>query len=174
MKKITSAFCVILLGLSACNVPDTSGKDLPAEKPKTVSTQAEKPTSSQSTSADSKSKACLAEAMYHEARGTGINGMRAVGEVIINRKNDKRFPNSICGVVNDRCQFSYTCDKIPDEVYREKGQKAKADAIADTLLTSRGKDITNGALYFHAKSMRAGWFGTLSRRGQFGGNIFYR
>ncbi len=122
-------------------------------------------------------KACLAEAMYFEARGTGAQGRRAVGEVILNRADDPRFPATVCGVVDQRtngsCQFSYRCDSIP-EVYREPAERLKALRMAATLLGNRGRDITGGALYFHAASMPPGWFGTLHRLGQFGGNIFYR
>lgn len=123
-----------------------------------------------------KSQACLAEALYFEARGTGETGRRAVGEVILNRAADPRFPSTICEVVDERnngvCQFSYRCN--PSLTYNEPEALARANTTAQTLLTSRGGDITNGALFFHAASMAPGWFGTLNRLGTFGGNIFYR
>ena len=119
---------------------------------------------------------CLAEALYFEARGTGETGLRAVGEVIVNRAADPQFPNTICGVVDHRyngsCQFSYRCDNIPEE-FGNPIAYANAQSVAHTLLTNRGEDITNGALFFHAAWMTPGWFGTLNRHGQFGGNIFY-
>ncbi len=121
---------------------------------------------------------CLSEALYFEARGTSYDGERAVGEVILNRAADSRFPASICGVIDQRyngaCQFSYRCDAIPNDRFSEPAELAKARSTALELLVDRKKDITNGALFFHAASMRAGWFATLSKRGQFGGNIFYR
>ncbi len=124
------------------------------------------------------SHACLSEALYHEARGTPDDGLRAVGEVILNRATDSRFPASICGVIDQRyngsCQFSYRCDSIPNDVYNEPNELARVQAVALTLLTNRQADITNGALFFHAARMTPGWFATLSPRGQFGGNIFYR
>ena len=120
---------------------------------------------------------CLAEALYFEARGTGEEGRRAVGEVILNRAADPRFPSTICGVVDQRyngsCQFSYRCDALP-ETYNEPAELEKALQTAALLLTDRGEDITHGALYFHAASMAPGWFATLHRLGRFGGNIFYR
>ncbi len=119
---------------------------------------------------------CLAEALYFEARGTGEQGLRAVGEVIVNRANDPRFPDTICGVVDQRyngsCQFSYRCDGKPEE-FTNPIAYANAQSVAHQLLSNRGEDITNGALFFHASSMAPGWFGTLTRHGQFGGNIFY-
>ncbi len=121
---------------------------------------------------------CLSEALYFEARGTTVAGERAVGEVILNRAADTRFPASVCGVVDQRyngsCQFSYRCDSIPNDQFSEPASLAQSRSIALELLIDRDEDITNGALFFHAKFMEPGWFNTLSKRGQFGGNIFYR
>lgn len=124
-----------------------------------------------------KPHACLTEAIYFEARGTSHEGQRAVGEVILNRVADSRFPATVCTVVDHRfngsCQFSYRCDSISEE-FGNKLDLATAQAIARDLLTERGADITNGALFFHAASMSPGsWFSSLRRHGPFGGNIFY-
>ena len=60
--------------------------------------------------------ACLAEAIYFEARGEPVEGQFAVAEVILNRVESPKFPNSICKVVRQgtgrkhACQFSYNCD----------------------------------------------------------------
>jgi len=119
--------------------------------------------------------ACMAEALYFEARGTGDEGRRAVGEVILNRVADPRFPNTVCAVVDDQCQFSYRCDAIPNDVFANPAAYAGASTTARALLTDRQVDITSGALFFHAESMRPGsWFSSLPRVGTFGGNIFYR
>jgi len=124
------------------------------------------------------SHACLSEALYHEARGTTTEGIRAVGEVILNRSTDPGFPSSICGVIDQRyngsCQFSYRCDSISVAVFNEPSELARVQSMALILLTDRQQDITNGALFFHAARMNPGWFSTLSPRGQFGGNLFYR
>ena len=50
---------------------------------------------------------CLTEALYFEARGEGRSGQRAVAEVILNRVDSRTFPNSVCGVVHQRGQFTY-------------------------------------------------------------------
>ena len=122
--------------------------------------------------------ACLVKAMYFEARGTGYKGMRAVGEVLLNRSDSGRFPKGVCNVLNQyyngTCQFSFICDGIPDR-YNEPEQKRKAEGIAQELLTNRGADITRGALFFHSTRMKPGrWFNSLHRIGTFGGNIFYK
>ena len=60
--------------------------------------------------------ACLAEAIYFEARGEPVEGQFAVAEVVLNRVDSPKCPNSICKVVRQgtgrkpACQFSYNCD----------------------------------------------------------------
>ncbi len=120
---------------------------------------------------------CLTEAIYFEAGSTNDAGRRAVGEVVLNRASDPRFPRTICGVVDQRyngsCQFSYRCDGVAED-YRSAAVKAASEQMATTLMANRGEDITNGALFFHAAWAAPGWFNTLDQRGKFGGNIFYR
>ena len=47
----------------------------------------------------SPSAKCLALNMYYEARNQGTAGAIAVTNVVLNRVNDERFPNTICEVV---------------------------------------------------------------------------
>lgn len=116
---------------------------------------------------------CLREAIYHEAAAHSIDGQRAVANVIMNRAEDPRFPNSICGVVADGCQFSYRCDGKP-EVYADKVKLATATKATEIALTHPSEDVSGGALFFHAARMAPGWFATLKRTASLGGNIFYR
>ena len=73
-----------------------------------------------------KQMSCLAEALYFEARGEPIIGQLAVGEVILNRVEDRRYPSSICKVINQgtgrrfACQFTYTCDGKLESVHERK------------------------------------------------------
>lgn len=116
---------------------------------------------------------CLREAIYFEAAASNPKGQHAVADVIKNRKRDPRFPDTVCGVISDRCQFSYRCDGRP-ETFPDRIKYRNATAIAREALDKPDEDITKGALYFHAARMAPGWFGTLVRTGSFGGNIFYR
>lgn len=94
---------------------------------------------------------CLATAIYHEARGEPERGKIAVGNVILNRVQSRKFPHTVCGVVYQRsksgCQFSWVCGgkKIPSG-------KAWADSqrIAKELLNEEHDDNTKGALYFYS------------------------
>ena len=78
---------------------------------------------------------CLAQNVYFEARNQPLAGQMAVISVTVNRMNDKRFPNTICGVVYEgphrpswkdetvmipvkhRCQFSWYCDGKSDRIH---------------------------------------------------------
>ena len=116
---------------------------------------------------------CLAEAIYFEARGTGATGESAVAHVVVNRTKSPKFPNSVCGVVSDGCQFSYRCDGRP-EALADPRARSHAFKIAEAVL-SGAPDITQGALFFHsARAAPGSWFNSRPRIGTFGGNVFYR
>lgn len=53
---------------------------------------------------------CLTRNTYHEARGESAQGQYAVMFATLGRVLDKRYPKSICGVVHQRMQFSWTAD----------------------------------------------------------------
>ncbi len=55
---------------------------------------------------------CLTEALYYEARGEPTAGIIAVKKVILNRVKDNRWPSSICSVVHQPNQFSYTLTSL--------------------------------------------------------------
>ena len=116
--------------------------------------------------------ACLAEAVYFEARGTGAEGETAVAHVVVNRSNAPEFPDSVCGVVAQGCQFSYRCDGRPDALTDPKA-RARAYRVAEAVLTADA-DPTSGALFFHSAQARPGWFAKRKRVGTIGGNVFYR
>lgn len=65
---------------------------------------------------------CLALAMYFEGRGEGPVGMVAIGQVVLNRSENARWPKDICAIVMQggpkplyKCQFSFNCDGKSDK-----------------------------------------------------------
>lgn len=120
---------------------------------------------------------CLATAIYFEARGEGIEGQVAVGEVILNRVEDANFPGTICGVVNQSngkgCQFSYTCDGRADRI-REPGAWDASAKIARALIDGAPRQLTDGATYFHTPAVRPAWSRRFERTASIGHHIFYR
>ena len=95
-------------------------------------------------SVDNEELKCMAENIYFEGRAEPMMGKIAIGHVVMNRIEDERFPDTICGVVkqgpvreswktrqhkdlakkdriyypiNKRCQFRWGCDGQKDIVW---------------------------------------------------------
>jgi spore germination cell wall hydrolase CwlJ-like protein len=122
---------------------------------------------------------CLAEAIYYEARGEPLEGQVAVAEVVLNRVDDRRYPNSVCGVTKQGvergrgCQFSYACDGRPEQM-TSAGPRLQAQKLAGIMLAGHDRVVTDGATHFHARYVRPGWASRLTRTAQIGQHIFYR
>ncbi len=121
---------------------------------------------------------CLAEALYFEARGESVAGQIAVAEVILNRVDSRRFPNSVCGVVHqggterNACQFSYHCDGRK-EVFSEAQAYDRAGKIAKIMLDGRPRELTEGATYFHTEGVRPSWARRMTQTADIGTHLFY-
>jgi hypothetical protein len=122
---------------------------------------------------------CMTEALYFEARGEKVRGIFAVAEVIKNRRDSKKFPNSVCDVINQgshrrhACQFSYMCDGLKETI-RDKEAKEFVAKIAKISLESRVPNITAGATYYHANFVRPKWSKSFERTATIGKHHFYR
>ena len=122
---------------------------------------------------------CLSEALYFEARGEQIEGQIAVADVIINRKNSKRFPSTICAVVSEgshkrnACQFSYNCDGKLELIYDKKTYK-RIVKLSSMILNGAFSDVTNGATFFHASEVSPSWSKKFKKTRKIGRHIFYK
>ena len=122
---------------------------------------------------------CLAEAIYFEARGETVDGQVAVAEVILNRVDSARYPDTVCNVVEQgtgrrhACQFSYTCDGIPERV-TEPGAWDRAGKIARLMLDGAPRTLTAEATHYHADYVAPRWSKVYPRTARVGSHIFYR
>lgn len=122
---------------------------------------------------------CLAEALYFEARGETLRGQYAVAEVILNRVESKKFPNSVCSVINQgtgrkyACQFTYTCDGKPETILEFKAYE-RLKKVAKVMLSGGPRRLTHGATYYHTKAVRPSWSRKFSRTTTIGVHHFYR
>ena len=136
---------------------------------------------------------CLAQNVYFEARNQPAAGQMAVMSVTINRVNDERFPNTVCGVVYEgpsrpswkgtgemipirhKCQFSWYCDGKSDEI---KNKDAFEEILLLSELVISGTmsimDITEGATHYHADYVRPAWAETKTKTIEIEDHIFYR
>lgn len=71
---------------------------------------------------------CMTTALYHEARGESDRGMFAVASVILNRAAHDNFPDNVCGVINQRGQFSF--DKSAKMIEQKSVMRVRAIVTA--------------------------------------------
>ena len=116
---------------------------------------------------------CLALNVYHEARDQSTAGQIAVTQVVINRVNDNRFPDSICKVVKQPGQFSRFWDKKSDKPYEEKAWQ-KSLVVARTVYDGKTIDITDGATYYHANYVNPSWARKRTKTVRIDDHIFYK
>ena len=112
---------------------------------------------------------CLATAVYFESRGEPLEGQLAVAQAIINRVESGRYANSICGVVNQPGQFSFSHSRSP-AVGRDW---RVAQAIALIASDDMWREVAPRAISFHAARLSPGWRDKV-RVAQIGNHIFYR
>ena len=123
---------------------------------------------------DKRQVECLAQNIYREAGSESIKGKFAVASVVMNRAKSGKFPSTPCGVIYQRsnrgCQFSWVCAG-KGKSFNQK-LLSESRKIAEVVYYQKPKDITNGALFFHAHSVKPKW-----SRGKksiiIGNHIFY-
>lgn len=112
---------------------------------------------------------CLQKNIYFEARGEGVEGMKAVAAVTLNRVKSPRFtPKTVCGIVHERNQFSWVAaglSRITDPASWERAGKIALIALGGDMTHKVGN-----ALFFHNKNL-PGW--NKRRVGVIGNHVFY-
>jgi len=122
---------------------------------------------------------CLSEALYFEARGESVKGQFAVAEVILNRVESSRFPNTVCGVIYQgtgrkfQCQFTYSCDGHKETV-SEPNAWVRVSKIARLMLDGTSRPLTEGATHYHTKAVNPRWARVFPLTTTIGVHRFYR
>ena len=121
---------------------------------------------------------CLALNMFFEARNESLIGQVMVAEVTLNRVANARFPDTVCEVVWQDKQFSWTHDgktdnpnKLP-HVDREAWRWIKV--LADILLEEPEYLTKTGALYYHAEYVNPYWTDHYEHVATEGSHLFYK
>jgi len=129
-------------------------------------------------------RGCLAQAIYHEARGESVDGQWAVANVIVNRALSGKFPATLCGVIYQnvqkgfhRCQFTFACDGNSDAP-RERAAWSRSTAIAAKVYAEYAQGIKvptlpRSALFYHTNAVRPSWSNVYTQVAQIGSHVFY-
>ena len=127
---------------------------------------------------------CLAQAIYHEARGESEAGQLAVANVIVNRARSGKFPSTLCGVIYQnaekgryRCQFTFACDGRSDAPGERRAWARSAalaqDVYAEFALGENVGAVPKSTLYYHTTAVRPSWASTYNAVAKIGSHIFY-
>lgn len=153
-------------------------------------------------STSNKDIVCLATNIYHEARGESTVGKIAVGLVVLNRVENREWPDSICEVVyegpkreswetkqnlslsdNDRiyypvknkCQFSWYCDGLSDDINYNTHEWAVSLQVSEKLLsTDKFKGLLEGATHYHTINVIPTWRLKMTLITRIDNHLFYR
>jgi len=131
--------------------------------------------------------ACMAVAIYFEARAEPLAGQIAVANVIVNRVMADQYPDDVCEVITQgklgskptdrirkhQCQFSFYCDGKSDTPKDEDAFRYAID-IASNILGGVWFDPTDGATHYHSIDVAPSWAKTKVRIVRIENHIFYK
>ena len=114
---------------------------------------------------------CLALNVYHEARDQPFIGQVAVAQVVMNRVEDSRYPNTVCEVVKQgptykynpgfpvrhKCQFSWWCDGKSDKIKDEEAWIDALDVANKVLHGVIAIDVVDKSTHYHAYYVHPAW-----------------
>ena len=112
---------------------------------------------------------CLARNVYYEARGESKQGKLAVALVTLNRVDNENYPKSICSVVFQKYQFSWTTKWRPSKLDKVEWKLSK-DAAFEAY-TNRDSLGSFKATHYHNLTVNPNW--GLKRLTKIGNHIFY-
>lgn len=116
---------------------------------------------------------CLAENIYYESSGESLAGKLAVAKVTLNRTEHPNYPNTICEVVYQKHQFSWTRDKALRAKPKDSAVWREAINIATDAYYSGLEELDHfKAISFHNLTVKPKW--NLKRVAKIGKHIFYR
>lgn len=114
---------------------------------------------------------CLAQNIYHEARSEPLGGQIAVAQVTVNRVKASKFKKTVCDIVFQPHQFSWTTNKRL-RVRDSKAWRASL-AVARAVLTNSVRLPNFTATHYHTKTVNPIWNRNKTILAVIGNHIFY-
>ncbi len=123
---------------------------------------------------------CLALTVYFEAQDQPLVGQVAVAQVVMERVEHSRFPNSVCEVVKQggefsryQCHFSWWCDGKSDAP-RDVRAWDRAMRVAGAVMNGGVRHVPLiGVTHYHAHYVDPWWAKSMKIIGRIGQHVFY-
>ena len=119
---------------------------------------------------------CAAQNIYFESRGEPDLGQLGVGQVVLNRVDSHKWPNTVCDVVWQEKQFSWTHDGKSDRIKLSTKQDRRVwiKSVFYAVMSMIEDDSTNGATHYHNTSVEPYWAESMTQTAHIGNHIFYK
>lgn len=116
---------------------------------------------------------CMADNIYFESTGEPLVGQALVGISVMERVKDKRWPDTICGVIYQHKQYSWTAEER--KAIEDKESYKLIEYLSQKLLENRDKTpvikVTN---YLRCDwRPKVEWWKSMTFLGQIGDHCFY-
>lgn len=130
---------------------------------------------------DMEERLCLYMTIWGEGRGESMLGKELIANVILNRVASDRYPDTICGVVKQKWQFSMwnendvNAEKVREAFKTEIGSKSVGDSILAGLkvIVGGNKILDDNVLHYHATHVNPKWAMSRYKYETVGQHTFY-
>ncbi len=123
---------------------------------------------------DGQELGCLAMNIYQEGRSEPTQGKLAIAAVTMNRVASRHYPNTICGVVWQPKQFSWTNLKTKYHTIKDQKAWVKALEIADLFMHGAEWNGIGNAKHYHTNAVQPKWSNNERVVAQIGNHLFYQ
>lgn len=130
-------------------------------------------------------RVCMQCNIYFEARGLSNVEQLMVGLTTLERVKSSKYPDTICDVIWQRHQFSWTIDGLSDKI-KSKREWESLNNITDLIMLKHENDyisvlpvgLTNedidGMMYYHAHYVSPKWAQKMQIVKKYAGHVYYK
>ena len=148
----------------------------PASKPLPLPLPVSQVSETRYKTVDEKELNCLANNISYEARNQSELGQLAVGLVTVTRAKHEKWSKSICGVVHEPKQFSWTWDgKQNIQRHEDSLQYLRALNLASRILYGEFDSVRDmfTADHYHTTKVHPAWANKMERIATIDNHVFY-
>lgn len=172
LRRRFARLCVLLLiGYGFLVSPKPTHRIVPRELNRPAYWQSTSVRRRQTIKKPSDAQLCLAQVLYFEAKSEPMMGLEAVAATVFNRMTLPQYPRTVCGVIYQSQQYSWTANhanwtrRPPKHFF----------ALARNFMGMRSELAQlYPVTHFHHYASRPHWSSSLDYYGQYGAHQFYR
>lgn len=116
---------------------------------------------------------CMVCNCYHESRGEPREGKIAVAKTVLSRSGSRSYPNSVCKVVYQPWQFSWTRDRYSNTIKTRNSIDRKSLTECRSAVDQAINEGPNGLIYFYnPRVVTPAWARRVTSCGKVGRHVF--